>query len=64
MQFTKIFANELLKYYDVRIFNPAGQDDIGGGCGQLWFVQNWMKEHSQLAKPTIGNNLEIIHSPK
>lgn len=28
--------------YDVRVFNPAGQDDIGGGCGQLWYVQKWM----------------------
>lgn len=30
--------------YNVRIFDPAGQDDIGGGCGQLWYVQNWLKE--------------------
>lgn len=30
--------------YDIRQFNPAGQDDIGGGCGQLWFVQEWMKK--------------------
>lgn len=29
--------------YNTRIFNPAGQDDIGGGCGQLWYVQQWMK---------------------
>jgi len=29
--------------YNVRVFNPAGQDDIGGGCGQLWYVQKWMK---------------------
>lgn len=27
----------------LRIFNPAGQDDIGGGCGQLWFFQEWLK---------------------
>ena len=31
--------------YNTRIFNPDGQDDIGGGCGQLWYVQKWMKEH-------------------
>lgn len=31
--------------YSTRIFNPDGQDDIGGGCGQLWYVQQWMKEH-------------------
>ncbi len=30
--------------YNTRIFNPDGQDDIGGGCGQLWYVQKWMKE--------------------
>lgn len=31
--------------YNVRVFDPAGQDDIGGGCGQLWYVQNWMRDH-------------------
>ncbi len=33
------------KGYNTRIFDPAGQDDIGGGCGQLWFVQRWLAEH-------------------
>ena len=28
--------------YNTRIFDPDGQDDIGGGCGQLWYVQDWM----------------------
>lgn len=42
----KDFQNRFLeKGYNVRIFDPAGQDDIGGGCGQLWYVQNWLKEH-------------------
>lgn len=31
--------------YDTRVFDPAGQDDIGGGCGMLWYVQQWMKEN-------------------
>jgi len=31
--------------YDCRMFDPAGQDDIGGGCGQLWYVQKWLEEH-------------------
>jgi 23S rRNA (adenine2503-C2)-methyltransferase len=31
--------------YNVRVFDPAGQDDIGGGCGQLWYVQDWIKNH-------------------
>lgn len=30
--------------YNTRIFDPAGQDDIGGGCGQLWYVQNFLKK--------------------
>lgn len=30
--------------YHTRIFDPAGQDDIGGGCGQLWYTQKWIKE--------------------
>lgn len=29
--------------YDTRIFDPEGQDSIGGGCGQLWYVQEWLK---------------------
>ena len=40
------FESSFLKSgYSTRIFNPDGQDDIGGGCGQLWYVQQWMKEH-------------------
>ena len=39
------FSEKMLKQgFNVRVFNPAGQDDIGGGCGQLWFVQDWMKK--------------------
>lgn len=42
----KDFQNRFLqKGYNVRMFDPAGQDDIGGGCGQLWYVQNWLKSH-------------------
>lgn len=31
--------------YSTRVFNPAGQDDIGGGCGQLWYFQQWYKNN-------------------
>lgn len=31
--------------YNTRIFDPAGQDDIGAGCGTLWHVQEWMKNN-------------------
>jgi 23S rRNA (adenine2503-C2)-methyltransferase len=58
------FAQKLLVCgYSVRIFNPAGQDDIGGGCGQLWFVQNWMREHPNLARPSVGRALDRVHAP-
>lgn len=50
--------------YSTRMFDPAGQDDIGGGCGQLWFVQDWMRQHPTVAKPSIGRGLPIIHVPR
>lgn len=43
-QFEQLFLD---KGYNTRIFDPAGQDDIGGGCGQLWYVQQWVKEHEK-----------------
>lgn len=43
----RTFENIFLENgYNTRIFNPDGQDDIGGGCGQLWYVQQWMREHA------------------
>lgn len=47
-----VFINEvsdmfLKEGYNVRVFDPAGQDDIGGGCGQLWYVQDWMNKHNK-----------------
>ena len=48
LELIKIFADEMIKRgASLRIFNPAGQDDIGGGCGQLWFFQKWLKERKQ-----------------
>jgi 23S rRNA (adenine2503-C2)-methyltransferase len=49
--------------YSTRMFDPAGQDDIGGGCGQLWYVQDWMDKHPALARPSIGLGLPIVHTP-
>ena len=44
----KKFQDKFLsKGYNVRIFDPAGQDDIGGGCGQLWYVQKWLKTYNR-----------------
>ncbi len=47
LEVIKDFQNRFLEHgYNVRTFDPAGQDDIGGGCGQLWYVQNWLKSHN------------------
>lgn len=59
------FMEKLMTYgYSTRCFDPAGQDDIGGGCGQLWFVQDWMKQHPDLARPSIGRGKEVVHTPR
>jgi 23S rRNA (adenine2503-C2)-methyltransferase len=50
--------------YSTRMFDPAGQDDIGGGCGQLWFVQDWMQRNASKARPSIGSGLPVVHTPR
>ncbi len=58
------FSSKLVEVgYNVRVFDPAGQDTIGGGCGQLWYVQDWMKENSEYVKPSVGCGLKKIHAP-
>jgi 23S rRNA (adenine2503-C2)-methyltransferase len=58
------FMSEMLGAgYNVRMFDPAGQDDIGGGCGQLWFVQSWADENPELARPSVGRGLPKVHTP-
>lgn len=64
VQLAADFASKLVQRgFDVRVFDPAGQDDIGGGCGQLWFVQQWMRDHPELARPSIGHGLPSVHTP-
>lgn len=59
-----MFAGRMLaRGYDTRTFDPAGQDDIGGGCGQLWFVQDWMRNNPTLARASIGRGQPVIHTP-
>lgn len=58
------FSGKLLERgFSVRVFDPAGQDDIGGGCGQLHFVQSWSAEHPELNKVTHGTGLPKVHTP-
>lgn len=49
--------------YSTRMFDPAGQDDIGGGCGQLHYVQEWMRRNEGLTHPSVGNGLPVVHTP-
>lgn len=42
------FAKYMVEHgASLRVFNPAGQDDIGGGCGQLWYYQKWLNSHKE-----------------
>lgn len=46
LEIIRAFALEMTnRNASVRVFNPAGQDDIGGGCGQLWYFQKWLKRN-------------------
>lgn len=63
-ELARSFAARLVERgYDTRTFDPAGQDTIGGGCGQLWFVQRWAEEHAPLARRTVGSGLPEVHAP-
>lgn len=50
--------------YSTRMFDPAGQDDIGGGCGQLWFVQDWMARNAPKARHSTGYGKPVVHAPR
>lgn len=60
---TEFMVKMMKRGYSTRTFDPAGQDDIGGGCGQLWFVQDWMRQNPDKARPSIGNGLPTVHTP-
>lgn len=63
-ELARAFSEKMIdRGFGVRVFDPAGQDDIGGGCGQLWFVQDWMQKHPDKAKPSIGCGLPKVHVP-
>lgn len=59
------FSSKLLERgFGVRVFDPAGQDTIGGGCGQLHFVQRWFEENPKLARASVGRGLPVVHAPR
>lgn len=59
------FGEKLLALgFDVRVFDPAGQDTIGGGCGQLHYVQQWFTDNPDMVKQTVGTGLPQVHVPQ
>ncbi len=50
--------------FSTRCFDPAGQDDIGGGCGQLWYVQDYAKNHPELVINSCGAGKDKVHAPR
>lgn len=48
LELIKSFSEKMVNAgYSIRVFNPDGQDDIGGGCGQLWYFQQWLNENNK-----------------
>jgi 23S rRNA (adenine2503-C2)-methyltransferase len=59
------FMDKLINLgYSTRIFDPAGQDDTGSGCGQLFHVQKWFKENPDIVRKSVGYGKPIINSPQ
>lgn len=50
--------------YSTRCFDPAGQDTLGGGCGQLWHTQNFARNHPELTNKSCGAGKEKVHAPR
>jgi 23S rRNA (adenine2503-C2)-methyltransferase len=61
---TDFMEKLLVEGYSVRCFDPAGQDDIGGGCGQLWFVQDFAKNHPEVVRSSCGSGKDKVHAPR
>ena len=54
------FSSKLLELgFNTRVFDPAGQDDIGAGCGMLWETQKFVKENPQAFKMSTGYKIKV-----
>lgn len=52
------FSSKLIQLgFNTRVFDPAGQDDIGGGCGQLWAVQDFANKNPHIMRQSAGNKI-------
>ena len=60
VEFTALLSE---RGFSTRTFNPAGQDDAGAGCGQLFGTQEWMRNNPDKIRPNAGNGLPKVHMP-
>ncbi len=52
------FSGKLVERgFDVRVFDPAGQDTIGGGCGQLFATQKWAAINVDKIRQSSGDKV-------
>lgn len=52
------FSSNLVELgFNTRVFNPSGVDDVGGGCGQLWSVQEYAKANPDHFQQSAGNKI-------
>jgi 23S rRNA (adenine2503-C2)-methyltransferase len=64
-QLAEDFMQKLMAHgFSTRCFDPAGQDDIGGGCGQLWFVQDYANKHPEIVQRSCGAGKDKVHAPR
>lgn len=60
LDLTQEFSSKLVSLgYNTRVFDPAGQDDIGGGCGQLWAVQEFARNNPNIMQQSAGNKIHV-----
>ena len=52
-----------VRSFQTRVFDPAGQD-TGSGCGQLFYIQRWMRDNPDKATPSIGKGMKKVHMPR
>lgn len=63
LDLVNLFSGRLVaEGYNTRVFNPAGQDDIGGGCGQLWQVQKFAAENPSVMRQSPGDSIRVKQS--
>lgn len=57
------FSSKLVEHgFDVRVFDPAGQDTIGGGCGQLFATQRWAQVNVHKTRQSAGDKARPARS--